>query len=59
MALFSRRSLAWVLGCTRIAGQACHILRTDQKQQGAAPFDGFEFPPMRVAEVVTSGGFSA
>src|SRR3954454_19889561 len=67
----SRRNLARVLACTRIAGEACHILRTDQKNESAVSVDYVERvnraidhivrnlgEPLRLEEVSAAAGFS-
>ena len=67
----SRRNLAWVLACARIAGEACHILRTDQKNESAVPIDYVEHvnraidhivrnlaESLRLEEVSEAAGFS-
>jgi AraC family transcriptional regulator len=60
-----------VVACARIAGEACHILRTDQKTEVAVPIDYVErvnraidlivrnlAEPLRLEEVSEAAGFS-
>src|ERR1700704_2354142 len=70
--LSSRTHLVCVLSCARIAGEACHILRTDKKNERVVPIDYVErvnraidhivrnlAEPLRLEEGSASAGFSS